>query len=191
MRYKGSWVVCDRDCPTSEVPGHQHEWMPAPALWVLSVDTDSWAWKVLSALSRTLSLSFTAVFPASGTGLGRGSSGEGLGGARARLHRCVCPACSAHTSSSLPPRRHLRFGSAQRGKRELRDTLGSTHCLQLRVQSGDISHRDPHLFLPPPLFPPAPALQGPPGQPHSGGTEVGLQGWHSPAAKGAARYPRP
>ena len=58
----------------SEVPGYQHEWMPTPALWVLSVDTDSWAWKVLSALSRTLSLLFTAVFPASGTGLGTGSS---------------------------------------------------------------------------------------------------------------------
>lgn len=166
----------------TEVPGRQHEWMWTPALSVPRVDTALWAWKsAVSSVSRSFVSCIHSCVPSpQNRAWPSASSQEGLA-------ECTS-ACahSAHASSFLPPRRHLRFGSVQSGRRELGDAPHSSHCVQLRVSSGSTNHTDPLPFLPPP----APVHWGPPGQSSRGGIRMGPRASGSPAARGAAGCPQ-
>lgn len=117
-------------------------------------------------------------------------------GTSSRAQVCRTMGCASGTLRAhllpLPPRRHLRFSSVQRGGRERGDTPNPTRRVRLRV-CALVSRRDPHLFLPlpPPPPPPVPALRGPPGQPPGGESLREPWGPHSAAAKGAAGCPGP
>lgn len=100
--YKGSWVDCERDCPMTEVPGCQHQWMPSPVLSVPSpVQTLAYGYrKVLSALSFVLCSQLYSQH------LQRGTQREPQERLVARMSLCaqVCePHRCAHSTPHTPP----------------------------------------------------------------------------------------